>query len=93
MARKAAVMRIKRRHLRTLSGSIAFVMFFLIIGTVGAVECDALPLFEGTIRLIIFLALWVLFTYLAGGFEEYSERRDKQKGRKERTPCKQQHSL
>ena len=71
-------MRIKRKHLRTLSGSIAFAMFFLIIGTVGAVECDTLPLFEGTIRLIIFLALWVLFTYLAGGFEEYSERRDKQ---------------
>jgi hypothetical protein len=93
MARKAAVMRIKRRPLRTLSGSIAFVMFFLIIGTVGAVECDTLPLFEGTIRSIIFLALWVLFTCLAGGFEEYAERRDKQKGRKERTPCKQQHSL
>jgi uncharacterized membrane protein YhaH (DUF805 family) len=78
MVRKEAVMRIKRRHLRTLSGSIAFVMFFLIIGTVGAVECDILPLFKGTIRLIIFLALWVLFIYLAGGFEEYAERRDKQ---------------
>ena len=46
MARKAAVMRIKRRHLRTLSGSIAFVMFFMTIGTVGAVECDALPLLK-----------------------------------------------
>ena len=78
MARKEAVMRIKRRHFRTLTGSIAFVMFFMTIGTVGAVECDALPLFEGTIRVIIFLALWVLFTYLAGGFEEYAERRDKQ---------------
>ncbi len=86
MAQKKAVVRIKRRHFRTLTGSIAFIMFLLIIGTVGAVECDTLPLFEGTIRLIIFLVLWVLFTYLAGGFEEYSERRDKQKGRKERTP-------
>jgi len=55
-------------------GYFAFLMFFLMYGTVGAVECDTLPLFEGTIRSIIFLALWVLFTYLAGGFEEYSER-------------------
>jgi len=66
MARKKAVMRIKRRLFRTLSGSIAFVMFLLIIGTVGAVECDALPLFEGTIRSIIILALWVLFTLERG---------------------------
>ena len=78
MARKEAVMRIKRRHFRTLTGSIAFVMFLLLIGTVGAVECDTLPLFKGTIRSIIFLALWVLFTYLAGGLEEYTERGDKQ---------------
>ena len=78
MARKKAVVRIKRRHFRTLTGSIAFIMFLLIIGTVGAVECDTLPLFEGTVRIIIFMALWVLFTYLAGGLEEYSERRDEQ---------------
>ena len=78
MARKKAVVRIKRRHFRTLSGSIAFVMFFLIVGTVGAVECDTLPLFEGTIRSIIFLALWVLFTYLAGGFENNAGKGDKQ---------------
>lgn len=70
MARKAAVMRIKRRHLRTLSGSIAFVMFLLIIGTVGAMECGTVPLTEGMIRAFIFMALWVLFTYLAGGFSK-----------------------
>lgn len=73
--RKAAVMRIKRKHFRTLSGAIAFVMFFLIIGTVGAMECDTVPLTEGMIRAFVFMALWVLFTYLAGGFEEYTERR------------------
>ena len=78
MAREVAVMRIKRRHFRTLSGSIAFAMFFLIIGTVGAIECDTVPITEGMIRAFVFMALWVLFTYLAGGFENYAERRDKQ---------------
>ena len=78
MARKKAVVRIKRRHFRTLYGAIAFAMFFMIIGTVGAVECDTVPLTEGMIRAFVFMALWVLFTYLAGGLEEYSERRDKQ---------------
>jgi len=43
-------------------------------GTVGALECGTLPLLEGIIRAIIFLASGVLFTYLAGGFEKYSER-------------------
>lgn len=88
MARKAAVKRIKRKHLRTLYGSIAFAMFFLLVGTVGAMECDTVPLTGGMIRAFVFMALWVLFTYLAGGFEEYAERRDKQKGREERIPCK-----
>ncbi len=71
-------MRIKRKLFRTLSGSIAFVMFFLIIGTVGAIECDTVPLTEGMIRAFVFMALWVLFTYLAGGFENNAERGDKQ---------------
>ncbi len=71
--------RLWQKHKKKVFGSFAFLMFFLMCGTVGAVECDTLPLFEGTIRLIIFLALWVLFTYLARGFEEYTERKDKQK--------------
>lgn len=65
-------------HKKKVFGSFAFIMFFLVCGTVGAVECNTISLFEGTIRAIIFLALWVLFTYLAGGFENYAERGDKQ---------------
>ncbi len=63
-----------KRRIKTFYGAIAFLMFFLMIGTVGAVECDNIPLFAGTIRSFVFLALWVLFTYLAGGFEEYTEK-------------------
>jgi hypothetical protein len=61
--RKAAV--IKRKLFRTLSSSITFVMFFLTIGTVGAMECGAVPLTEGMIRALVIMALWVLFAYLA----------------------------
>jgi hypothetical protein len=63
-----------QKHKKKVFGCIAFLMFFLMYGTVGALECGTLPLFEGIIRAIIFLALGVLFTYLAGGFEKYSER-------------------
>ena len=70
--------RLWQKYKKKVFGSLAFLMFFLMYGTVGAIECDTLPLFEGTIRLIIFLALWVLFAYLAGGFENYAERGDKQ---------------
>ena len=63
------------KRLKKVFGSLAFLMFFLIYGTVGAVEQNALSLFEGTVRLIIFLALWILSIYLAGGFEESSERK------------------
>jgi hypothetical protein len=63
-------MRIKRKLFRTLSGLIAFVMFLLIIGTVGAVERDTVPLTEGMIRAFTLMVLWVLFAYLAGGFSK-----------------------
>ena len=63
------------KRLKKVFGSLAFLMFFLVYGTVGAIEHNALSLFEGTVRLIIFLALWVFFIYLAGGFEEYTERK------------------
>ena len=65
----------KMKRLRKVFGSLAFLMFFLIYGTVGAIEHDTLTLFEGTVRLIIFLALWILVIHLAGGFREHSERK------------------
>lgn len=49
-------------------------MFFLMIGTVGAVECDNLPLGSGMIRAFAFMGLWVLFSWLAGAFEPTTER-------------------
>lgn len=65
--------RIWQKHKKKIFGSLAFLMFFLVCGTVGAIECDTVPLTGGMIRTFVFMALWVLFTYLAGGFEEYAE--------------------
>ena len=58
----------------TVFGVIAFVLFFLMLGAVGAVENDTVPLLPGAIRIFAFLALWVLFAYLAGAFDYSQER-------------------
>ena len=59
---------------KTVFGVIAFVMFFLMIGTVGAVECDTLPLGSGMVQAFVYMGLWVLFSWLAGAFEPITER-------------------
>lgn len=59
---------------KTVFGVIAFVMFFLMLGTVGAIEQDMIPLLQGMIRTFAFMALWVLFSWLAGAFEPTPER-------------------
>lgn len=59
---------------KTVFGVIAFVLFFLMLGAVGAVENDTVPLLPGAIRIFAFLALWVLFAYLAGAFDYSQER-------------------
>lgn len=62
---------------KTVFGVIAVTMFFLMIGTVGAIENDNLPLFPGAIQLFTFLALWVLFSWLAGAFDYTTAERRK----------------
>ena len=59
---------------KTAFGVIAFVLFFLMLGAVGAVENDTVPLLPGAIRIFALLALWALFAYLAGAFDYSQER-------------------
>lgn len=59
---------------KTVFGVIAFVMFFLMLGTVGAIECDTVPLGIGTIRAFAFMGLWALFSWLAGAFDPYDRK-------------------
>ena len=42
---------------KTVCGVIAFVMFFVMLGTVGADENDALPLLPGAVRILAALGL------------------------------------
>ena len=51
---------------KTVCGVIAFVLFFLMLGAVGAIEQDIVPLFPGMVRVFALMALWVLFCNLAG---------------------------
>jgi hypothetical protein len=53
---------------KTVCGVIAFVLFFLMLGAVGAIEQDIVPLFPGMVRVFALMSLWVLFCNLAGAF-------------------------
>lgn len=44
---------------KTVCGVIAFVLFFLMLGAVGAIEQDIVPLFPGMVRVFALMALWV----------------------------------
>lgn len=59
---------------KTVCGVIAFVLFFLMLGAVGAIEQDIVPLFPGMVRVFALMALWVLFCNLAGAFDYGVER-------------------
>lgn len=64
----------KMPKFKTVCGVIAFFMFFVLLGTVGAVEQNMVPLAEGTARMFAALALWALFTWLSGAFDYPQER-------------------
>lgn len=57
---------------KTVCGVIAFVLFFLMLGAVGAIEQDIVPLFPGMVRVFALMALWVLFCNLAGAFDYHA---------------------
>lgn len=57
---------LKNKTARTVCGVIAFVMFFLALGTVGSMEHDLIPLGAGFVRTLVFEALFALFAKLAG---------------------------
>jgi len=59
-----------RRHKKNLYGTIAFVSFFIVLGSVGAMEHDTVPFWQGVGQVFFFMASFAFFTYLAGGFEE-----------------------
>ena len=57
--------------LKKVFGTLAFLSFMFLLGTVGSIECDMMPLSNGVLRMAFGLAGFWLFTWLAGGFEPY----------------------
>lgn len=47
----------KVRNFRTVCGVIAFFMFFFMLGAVGSIENNAVPLLPGAIRIFASLGL------------------------------------
>lgn len=66
-----------RKTVRSVFGVISFLAFFACLGTVGAVENDATPLLEGTVRMFGFMFIWIGFAFMAGAFENNPERRNR----------------
>jgi len=58
-------------------GTLAFLSFFFLLGTVGAIEQNTLALGIGTVRMIFGLVGFGLFTWLAGGFDYSTEKENR----------------
>lgn len=62
--------------MKKVFGTIAILSFVFLLGTVGSVEQNMIPLGTGVIRMVAGLAAFLLFTWLACGFD-YSYTYDK----------------
>ena len=51
--------------MKKLYGCLAFISVILLIGNIGGVEQDLVPLAAGAGRAFVFLILFGIFTYLA----------------------------
>ena len=58
---------------KSIFGAIALVSFFLVLGSVGAMERYTISFVQGAVQMFGFMASFVLTTYLAGGFIERRE--------------------
>ncbi len=58
-----------KKCFKTAFGAAAGLSLFLLLGTVGGMDCEILPLIPGMIRCIIFLVVWIVNTYVAGAFD------------------------
>ena len=62
-----------KKYIRTTFGAAAGLSLFLLLGTVGALDCNILPLVPGMIRCGVFLIAWIACTYVAGAFDSDRE--------------------
>lgn len=55
--------------MKKVFGTIAFLSFLFLLGTVGSVEQGMTSLSTGVIRMLVSFGSFVLFAWLAGGFD------------------------
>ncbi|MCQ2439278.1 MAG: hypothetical protein MJ074_05920 [Oscillospiraceae bacterium] len=56
------------RIFRRVCGALAMIMFFALLGVVGGIEQDTIPLGRGFLTSIGIEAAMIAFAYLAGAF-------------------------
>ena len=52
-----------------LRSRFAFISFFLLLGSVGALEHGNITMTQGIVQMLLFIGAAALFTWLAGGFD------------------------
>lgn len=92
----------KRQRIRLAIRNTATVLsvfaFLAMLGAVGAVECDTVPLLEGTVRMFGFMFIWARLLLLAGAFPVRKERRKRHEVHRDviaspgRTGCQKSNS-
>ena len=58
---------------KSIFGAIAFVSFFLVLGSVGAMETYRISFEQGVMQICVFLICFVCCSYVSGGFTERRE--------------------
>lgn len=62
----------KRKIVKIVFAMLSLVCFFLMLGTVGAIETDTIPLLKGAVSSFMYLGLFAIFAYLGGAFYDQS---------------------
>lgn len=87
-----------RLAIRNTASILSVFAFLAMLGAVGAVECDTVPLLEGTVRMFGFMFIWAGLLLLAGAFPVRKERRKRHEVHRDavagpgRTSCKKPDS-
>ena len=101
MTRSQSARRKRRRirlAIRNTTEILSVFAFLGVIGSVGAIEQDTVPLLEGTVRTFGFMFIWAGLLLLAGAFPVRKERRKRHEVHRDtvaspgRTGCQKSNS-
>ena len=101
MTRSQAARRKRNRirlAIRNTASLLSVFAFLAMIGSAGAIECDTVPLLEGTVRMFGFMFIWAGLLLLAGAFPVRKERRERHEVHRDtvtrpgRTGCQKSNS-